>query len=122
MPWAVIFPNDSLCELAGKPIHPLQVYDAVLAAGIFGVVVFLDRKRNEATRANLLPVMIGLYASARFATEFLRPHPDTEVISTSQWIELGAVVAVAFLLLLGRGWWQRLVRGDLEVTEEGRQG
>jgi prolipoprotein diacylglyceryltransferase len=122
MPWAVIFPNDSLCELSGKPIHPLQVYDAVLAAGILGVVVFLDRKGNEATRANLLPVMIGLYASARFATEFLRPHPDTEVISTSQWIELGAVVAVASLLLLGRGWWQRLVRGDLEVTEERRQG
>ncbi len=121
MPWAVIFPNDSVCELSGKPIHPLQVYDAVLAAGIFGVVVFLDRKGNEATRANLLPVMIGLYASARFATEFLRPHPDTEVISINQWIELSAVAAVAFLLLLGGGWWQRLVRGDVKVMEEGRQ-
>jgi prolipoprotein diacylglyceryltransferase len=120
LPWAVIFPNDSACELSGKPIHPLQVYDVVLAAGILGVVVFLDRKGNEATRAILLPVMIGLYASARFATEFLRPHPDTEVLSTSQWIELGAVVAVASLLLLGRGWWQRLVRGDLEVTQERR--
>jgi hypothetical protein len=64
--------------------------------------------------------MIGLYASARFATEFLRPPADTEVISTSQWIELGAIVAVAFLLVLSRRWWQRLVRGKVKGADERR--
>jgi len=34
VPWAVTFPDDSLCELPGVPIRPLQLYDAILPLGI----------------------------------------------------------------------------------------
>jgi phosphatidylglycerol:prolipoprotein diacylglycerol transferase len=50
LPWAVVFPDDSVCELRGVPIHPLQIYDALLPLGIWIVVVLADRRGGEPTR------------------------------------------------------------------------
>ena len=109
LPWAVVFPEDSLCETPGVPVHPLQVYDALLPLGILGALVALDRRGGEAARPLLLPVMVGLYALARFATEFLRPREAGEGLLISQWLELGAVLAVAVLLGPGRRAWNHFV-------------
>jgi phosphatidylglycerol:prolipoprotein diacylglycerol transferase len=116
VPWAVVFPADSLCETPGVPVHPLQVYDALLPLGILGVLVALDRRGGEAARPFLLPLMVGLYALARFGTEFLRPRGDGQVLLVSQWLELGAVLAVLLLLTLGRGAWRRLVQGGAPLA------
>ena len=67
---------------------------------------------GEAARPFLLPVMVGLYALTRFATEFLRHREGGEALLVSQWLELGAVAAVVLLLTAGRGAWLRLVRAD----------
>jgi phosphatidylglycerol:prolipoprotein diacylglycerol transferase len=64
LPWAVVFPDDSLCETPGVPVHPLQLYDAVLPLGILGVLVVVDRRGGEPARPFLLPGMVGLYALA----------------------------------------------------------
>jgi phosphatidylglycerol:prolipoprotein diacylglycerol transferase len=109
LPWAVVFPEDSLCETPGVPVHPLQVYDALLPLVVLVILIVVDLRGGEAARPFLLPLMIALYALARFGTEFLRPRAAGEGLLVSQWLELGAVVAVVALLVLGRGAWQRLV-------------
>jgi phosphatidylglycerol:prolipoprotein diacylglycerol transferase len=108
LPWAVVFPEDSICETPGVPLHPLQVYDALLPLGILGVLVAVDRRGGAAARPFLLPLMVGLYALARFGTEFLRPQAAGGLL-VSQWLELGAALGVVLLLTLGRGAWRRLV-------------
>jgi phosphatidylglycerol:prolipoprotein diacylglycerol transferase len=110
LPWAVVFPDDSVCELPGVPLHPLQVYDALLPLGILGVLLVLDRRGGEVARPYLLPVMVGLYALARFGTEFLRPHTEGQTLLLSQWLELGAVLAVVGLLTVGRKAWSRFLQ------------
>jgi phosphatidylglycerol---prolipoprotein diacylglyceryl transferase len=112
LPWAVIFPEESLCGTPGAPVHPLQAYDVLLPLVVLGAVVALDRRGGEAARPFLLPVMAALYALTRFATEFLRPREGGEALLLSQWLELGAVLAVALLLAVGRGAWLRLVRAS----------
>jgi len=110
LPWAVVFPDDSVYELRGVPIHPLQIYDALLPLGILIVIVVADRVGGESTRPFLLPLMVGLYALTRFGTEFLRPNRDGATLLLSQWLELGAVLGVALLLTVGRKPWRRIVQ------------
>jgi hypothetical protein len=80
-----------------------------LPLGILGALVALDRRGGEAARPLLLPVLVGLYAPARLATEFLRPRESVEGLLISQRLELGAVRAVALLLGPGRRAWNHLV-------------
>jgi phosphatidylglycerol---prolipoprotein diacylglyceryl transferase len=110
LPWAVVFPDDSLCEQPGVPLHPLQVYDALLPLGILGVLLIVDRRGGGGTQPFLLPLMVALYALARFGTEFLRPHAEGETLLLSQWLELGAVLAVVALLTVGRRAWCRFLQ------------
>jgi phosphatidylglycerol:prolipoprotein diacylglycerol transferase len=112
LPWAVVFPEDSVCETPGVPLHPLQVYDALLPLGILVVLVVVDRRGGTAVRPFLLPLMVGLYALARFGTEFLRPQ-SADGLLVSQWVELGAVLGVVVLLTLGRKAWRDLVDRQL---------
>jgi phosphatidylglycerol:prolipoprotein diacylglycerol transferase len=106
LPWAVVFPEESLCGTPGAPVHPLQAYDALLPLVVLWAVVALDRRGGEAARPFLLLVMVALYALTRFATEFLRPREGGEALLLSQWLELGAVLAV------GRGAWLRFIRAE----------
>jgi phosphatidylglycerol:prolipoprotein diacylglycerol transferase len=112
LPWAVIFPEESLCETPGVPVHPLQVYDALLPLVILGVLVVVDRRGGDAARPFLLPLMVGLYALSRFLTEFLRPRPAGAGLLLSQWLEISAVLAVMVLLIFGRGIWRRLAQAE----------
>jgi len=109
LPWAVTFPDDSLCDQPGVPRHPLQLYDAALPLGILGVLLLVDRRGGAAARPFLLPLLIGLYGLTRFATEFLRPREGEGVLLLSQWLELGAVAGVIVLLTVGRGAWRGMV-------------
>lgn len=110
VPWAVVFPDDSLCGLSGVPVHPLQVYDALLPLGVLIVIAFADRVGGKTTRPFLLPLMVGMYSLTRFGTEFLRPNSENAALLLSQWIELGAAFSVALLLVVGRKSWCYFLR------------
>jgi phosphatidylglycerol:prolipoprotein diacylglycerol transferase len=112
LPWAVVFPQDSICDTPDVPLHPTQVYDILLPLVILVILVVVDRRGGHVARPFLFPLMVGLYALARFATEFFRPHPAGEVLLLSQWLELGVALAVAMLLILGRRVWLRLVQAE----------
>ena len=120
LPWAVTFPEGSLCERPGVPLHPLQLYDAAAPVGILGVLLLVDRRGGAAARPFLLPLLIGMYALTRLASEFLRPRDGAGALLLSQWLELGAAAGVVILLTVGRRGWGELVagtdRGDREAT------
>jgi phosphatidylglycerol:prolipoprotein diacylglycerol transferase len=112
LPWGVVFPEDSRCETPGVPVHPLQLYDALLPLLILVVLIVVDHRGGQAARPFLFPLMVGLYALARFGTEFLRPHQEGEVLMLSQWLEIGVAMAVALLLILARKVWLRFLQGE----------
>ncbi len=72
LPWAVTFTNpESLCPFR-EPLHPSQLYEALLLLGVFGVVYRLrTRKRFD---GQLMLTYFLLAGTVRFVVEFFR-HP-----------------------------------------------
>jgi phosphatidylglycerol:prolipoprotein diacylglycerol transferase len=109
VPWAVRFPADSYCRLAGQPIHPTQLYDAV-AAAVLGVVLAGAYLRGIG-RGRLLPAFLAGYGVTKFASEIFRGDHRFAVaggMTASMLIE--AATAVGCLgLLLAPGLWMRVV-------------
>ncbi|MFI5306267.1 MAG: prolipoprotein diacylglyceryl transferase [Polyangiales bacterium] len=90
--------------LASLPVHPTQLYEA---AGCLAIAAFLTlhaqpRKRFD---GQVMLWFLALYAVLRFGLEYLRDDDRGSVLglSTSQWIGLVVVAAVAAL-------WSRLGR------------
>lgn len=72
LPWAVTFTNpESLCPLR-EPLHPSQLYEALLLLGVFGIIYRLrTRKRFQ---GQLVLTYFMLAGAVRFGVEFFR-HP-----------------------------------------------
>jgi phosphatidylglycerol:prolipoprotein diacylglycerol transferase len=70
LPWAVRFTHpDTLCPIR-EPLHPAQLYEALLAFGVFGVLFWLrKRKRFE---GQLILTYFFLAGLVRFFVEFFR--------------------------------------------------
>ncbi len=108
LPWAVTFSDpETLCPLK-VPLHPAQLYEALLALGVFGVVYAMrTRKRFE---GQLTLTYLCLAGWVRFVVEFFRSPEDYRgpvwfgVMPLTQVIALGlALVAGACLWWL---WWR----------------
>jgi phosphatidylglycerol---prolipoprotein diacylglyceryl transferase len=88
------------------PVHPVQLYEAVLAAGL---CAYLCRRSKRARQRGdvALGMLIG-YALIRFATEFLRA--DNKVYAfgltfsqvVSIWILLGSIIWIALRSIFSR--------------------
>ena len=74
LPWSVVFSNpDTLCPLR-EPLHPAQLYEALLALGVFGVLYwFRTRKRFD---GQLILMYFCLAGLVRFGVEFFRSPLD----------------------------------------------
>jgi len=70
LPWAVRFTNpESLCPIQ-EPVHPTQLYEAILSLMVFGVVFWLrKRKRFD---GQILATYLLLAGLVRFTVEFFR--------------------------------------------------
>jgi len=106
-PWGVTFTNPDAAEIGGVPlgvkVHPVQVYEAVVCLALFGVLVWLERRRHR--DGDVIVAYTVLYAIARFILEFFRGDADRGflfggLLSTSQFIGLiMCVVAVVVLFV-----------------------
>jgi phosphatidylglycerol---prolipoprotein diacylglyceryl transferase len=115
LPWAVHFTEQGH-EYTGVPIygadgaelflHPVQQYESLLMLAVFGLLVWLHRKKKFDGQV-LIAYMI-LYPIIRFSLEFLRNDPRGDLfgltsslgISTSQIISLiVAAGAVIFMIV-----------------------
>ena len=96
LPWKVKYPAGSMpLELAGVPLHPAPLYEALAALAIFVFLVW--RSRHKRFESEIMWLMFFWYAVARFFLEFLRADERGGIasirLSTSQ------LIAVFFFLL-----------------------
>lgn len=109
VPWAVRFPADSpaarLHEFRGwitadaaasAPVHPLQLYFALLALGVALVTWRFERRRQYAGQVFLL--FLALHETGKFLLEFLREPELGTVHATVSAASLGIAVAAGATL------------------------
>lgn len=106
LPWAVTFTDpNTLCPLR-EPLHPAQLYEALLSLGIFGVILWLrKRKRFEGQVVLSYFFLAGL---ARFTVEFFRAPTALDPRGPEIFLHMPAtqVLALAIALLSGALlWW-----------------
>lgn len=109
VPWAVTFPAESSCRLAGQPIHPTQLYDAGLAL-ITGA--FLGWAwRGKRWEGRLLLLWGFLYAVLKYATEWTRGDERFQIsgrVTAAMAVEI-VTAAICAVLLTKPGAWNVLM-------------
>lgn len=123
LPWGVIFPvgvplptvanlramgadvPPGVAPDALLPVHPTQLYETALALVIWGVGLWLLRRRLTPGTAVL--AVVALLAVERFGIEFLRAKDDRFLGE----LTLAQGVSVAVLLVVGVLAWMRRGRG-----------
>jgi len=107
LPWAVTFTSpESLCPVK-EPLHPSQLYEALLALGVFGVIYSLrTRKRYDGQMTLTYFCLAGL---VRFFVEFFRHPGDYRGPVLWGWMPLTQAAALSVAIICGGllWWWSR---------------
>ncbi len=101
LPWAVTFSNPLSLAPLGIPLHPTQLYDALNALLIFGVLMIA--KKHKKFMGQQLCIYMILYAIGRSIVEIyrgdtIRGFVIDPYLSTSQFISI-------FIFSMGVGLW-----------------
>ncbi len=100
LPWGVVF------ERLGEDFarHPSQVYEALLAWAIFGLMFGLYLKGKKRRPMFFLFLFSGAYFTTRFLVEFVKEYPEWGFLglTTGQYLSLGALLLTAICYLLHR--------------------
>jgi phosphatidylglycerol:prolipoprotein diacylglycerol transferase len=88
--WCVHFPRAEGCR------HPQQIYAALKRFIIFGVMVFLNRKKNK--DGFILWSMITLFGIGRVLLDFFRDDPTWLGLTTGQYLSLIMFLVGGFVL------------------------
>jgi len=103
LPWAVTFTHPETLAPMGVPLHPAQLYESLLALGVFGII-WVCRKRKS-FNGQLLFLYLMLAGVVRFIVEFFRgDERGPEVLAgmpVTQIVALGLAVCSGVLLLWG---------------------
>jgi phosphatidylglycerol:prolipoprotein diacylglycerol transferase len=107
LPWGVAFTDPDAASVGGAPLgiplHPVQLYESVVCLVLFGVLVWLRRRKRF--DGEIILAYTLLYAIARFVLEHFRGDADRGflfggLLSTSQFIAIilgPAAVALWFI-------------------------
>jgi phosphatidylglycerol:prolipoprotein diacylglycerol transferase len=115
--WAVTFPAESRCPLAGQPLHPTQLYDAGLAflTGVF----LLWAWRGKRWEGRLLLLWGFLYAVLKYATEWTRGDDRFKIsgpMTAAMAVEMATAAICAVLLTKPGAWNVLLTLRDLRTA------
>jgi phosphatidylglycerol:prolipoprotein diacylglycerol transferase len=104
--WGVDFPTDHIKH----KVHPTQLYEAIGALAVFGLLYFVVRPRKR-RHGEVFAGLLVLYGLLRFALEFWRADDRGGFggLSTSQWI---GVPLVAWGLAALVSWRRRAAAVD----------
>ncbi|MCO5052243.1 MAG: prolipoprotein diacylglyceryl transferase [Verrucomicrobiae bacterium] len=98
MPWAIRFPADHVTQ--GLPIHPTQIYDALLNLALYFGLAWLFRFRRKFD-GQIFAMYLMCYAVTRSTVEFFRgDYPDGHLhngLTPAHLISIGIFVAGALL-------------------------
>ena len=104
LPWAVTFTDPVAAMTNGTPLevplHPVQIYEAAAAFGIFLVLLATERRGIAAGRSFWLLVL--LYAVSRFVTELYRGDPRGMILGLSTPQFASVVLAPMSIVMLWR--------------------
>jgi phosphatidylglycerol:prolipoprotein diacylglycerol transferase len=93
VPWSVTFTDPLAGSIGsaplGVPLRPVQLYESVVCLVLFGLLLWLARRRHR--DGDIIIAYTALYACARFVLEFFRGDADRGfvfggLLSTSQFI------------------------------------
>jgi phosphatidylglycerol:prolipoprotein diacylglycerol transferase len=102
LPWAVTFTSpDANGAPLGVPLHPTQIYEALLETLICIVLYQLARRKHK--DGAIIALYLILSSIARFLVEFVRAHDEANPLggplTLEQWISIGVCATGLFLLL-----------------------
>jgi len=118
VPWAITFTDPDATRIGGAPLgvplHPVQLYESLICAGLFLFLVWFGRRKRM--DGDVILAYTLLYAVARFWLETFRGDADrgfvfNGLLSTSQFIAI--VMFMSSLALLARRH-RRATAGPLE--------
>ena len=116
LPWAVTFTNPLAAQLVGTPLgvplHPTQIYEALVELANFGVLLWLlQRKKFD---GQIIGSYMFLYGFARFFLEFLRGDPERGRVLGGQ---LTGTQLISILLVIAAGvLWLRRPAPQVQVA------
>ena len=101
--WGITYPAaaPSFQLYGAVPLHPTQVYEALLCFFIFGTCLYW-RKYRRKYYGELVTLYISIYAVGRFVIEYYRGDVVRGFygpLSTSQWISVAMAVVVLVLVV-----------------------
>jgi phosphatidylglycerol---prolipoprotein diacylglyceryl transferase len=107
-------------------VHPVQLYEAFLAASLCAYLCLQSRRARH--QGDIALAMLAGYAAIRFATEFLRA--DNKVYAfgltfsqvVSIWILLGCVIWIAVRSILMRGRFRFRIQAERPLAPIGTSG
>lgn len=103
LPWAVTFTNaQSLCPVR-EPLHPAQLYEALLALGVFGVLSVI--KTRTRFPGQLILTYFTLAGLVRFAVELFRHPGDYRGYLFFGWMPLTQLLALGVAIVCGAALW-----------------
>lgn len=100
LPWGVVFKDQRSLAKLNIPLHPTQLYEALIGLGMF---IFLIRwERKKSFDGELFFLFLLFYSIARFFIELLRGDPRgflfNGLLSTSQFIGIFLAILSIFML------------------------
>jgi len=100
MPWGIRFPADH--ETAGTAVHPTQLYESLLNAGLYAVLAWGYRRKQF--DGQIFAAYLISYAVLRFIDEFFRG--DYQTFYLGNWATPAQLLSL-LVFLVGAGlWWQ----------------
>ena len=104
LPWGMVFPAVPICA-DGTRIHPWPLYESAADLAIFGLLLFLFKRRRFSGQVFL--VYAALYAVARGLLEFLRGDAVRGLYFGGE-VSLSQIVALfVFVAAVGTYLWRR---------------
>lgn len=105
LPWAVVFKDQRSLAKLNSPLHPTQLYEALVGLLLFIFLMKWDRRKSF--DGQLFFLFLLLYSIARFFIEILRGDPRgfllNEFISISQAIGIFLAFLSIFMLFYLKG-------------------
>ena len=102
LPWGCVFPPESHAGLLypGIALHPAQLYATAVGLGMFGALLWIDRRR-ALPKGHLFLLFLALYAVARFLLDFVRTYDAEAFPVASVHLTLNQWVSIAIFLFAG---------------------